>query len=314
MYPSIEPYQTGQLPTEDKEFLLYWEESGNRNGLPILFLHGGPGGGTSPNHRSYFDPKVYRIILMDQRGCGKTTPFASLKNNTTWDLVDDIEQLREHLQIEKWIVFGGSWGSTLALTYAIQHPEKVRGLIVRGIFLGRKKEFQWFYQSGAHHILPDAWEKYLLPIPPEERHEMIAAYYKRLSSSDQNVRRAAAKAWTEWEGSALRLIFDPTIFADFTADEKVEAIARIECHYFMNNCFYPTENWILENCEKIRHIPAIIIHGRYDIICPFETAWELHKTWPEAQFEIVPNAGHAASDPPITEALVRATDQFRDLR
>ncbi len=290
---------------------LYYEECGNPKGKPILFLHGGPGSGMEPSHRQFFDPEAYRIVLFDQRGCGKSTPHASLEANTTWDLVDDIEKLRRHLGISDWIVFGGSWGSTLALTYAIQHPEVVRGLIVRGIFLTRPEELRWFYQYGAHFIFPEAWEKYIGLIPPEERGDLIKAYYKRLTSNNQQTRIEAANAWSAWEAVALRLRFDPELFASFTDPFHALAVARIECHYFVNLCFYPTPNWILENCEKIRHIPGVIVHGRYDIVCPVDNAWQLHKRWPEAKLEIIPDAGHAVSEPGITDALVRATDSFR---
>lgn len=312
MYPEIEPFQTDFLiVSEDHD--LYWEESGNPNGQPILFLHGGPGSCTEPLFRRFFDPKVYRIILMDQRGCGKSTPHASLKDNTTWHLVEDIEKLRAYLSIKKWIVFGGSWGSTLALCYAIMHPEHVKGLILRGIFLVRQKELKWFYQFGAHHIFPDEWEKFVAPIPVSERQDLISAYYKQLTSSDPDLRRTAAKAWSGWEAATLKLMYDSKLFSKFTADEHADSISRIECHYFVNRAFMETDNWILENVFKIRSIPGIIVHGRYDVICPVENAWELHKAWPESTLEIVPDAGHAISEKGISEALVRATDNFRNL-
>lgn len=312
MYPEIEPFQTDFLiVSEDHD--LYWEESGNPNGQPILFLHGGPGSCTEPLFRRFFDPKVYRIILMDQRGCGKSTPHASLKDNTTWHLVEDIEKLRAYLSIKKWIVFGGSWGSTLALCYAIMHPEHVKGLILRGIFLVRQKELKWFYQFGAHHIFPDEWEKFVAPIPVSERQDLISAYYKQLTSLDPDLRRTAAKAWSGWEAATLKLMYDSKLFSKFTADEHADSISRIECHYFVNRAFMETDNWILENVFKIRSIPGIIVHGRYDVICPVENAWELHKAWPESTLEIVPDAGHAISEKGISEALVRATDNFRNL-
>ena len=309
LYPPIEPYQTGFLPVSG-EHTLYWEESGNPQGKPILFLHGGPGIGTSPYHRSFFDPQKYRIILFDQRGAGKSTPFSCLENNTTWDLVEDIERLRNYLGVEKWIVFGGSWGSTLGLTYAIQHPEYVEGLILRGIFLCRPKEIDWYYQSGADKIYPDLWEHYSAPIPLEERENFVKAYYQRLTSSDPEVRMQAAKAWSGWEGGTSKLRFDPALFASFTADAQADAIARIECHYFIHNTFFETDNWIIENVGKIRHIPCVMVQGRYDIPCPIESAWELHRAWPEAQLEIIPDAGHAATEPGILDALIRATDDF----
>ncbi len=311
-YPPIEPNQSGHLVVSEKH-TLYWEECGNPNGNPVIFLHGGPGSGTSPSHRCFFDPEAYRIILLDQRGCGKSTPHAEIEENTTWNLVADIEKLRELLGIEKWVVFGGSWGSTLSLAYAETHPERVKGLILRGIFLCRDQELRWFYQHGAHHLFPDRWEQFLAPIPEKERGNLIEAYYKRLTSPDAKVRREAAKAWSGWEGSALGLKFDFNAFQSFTEDTTADAIARLECHYFMNKCFFKTDNWLIENVEKIRHIPSVIIHGRYDIICPFENAWDLHKAWPEAKLEIIPDAGHAAGEPGITDALVRASDAFRTL-
>jgi proline iminopeptidase len=278
--------------------------------MPALFLHGGPGSGTDPGHRSYFDSKKYRIVLFDQRGCGKSTPHASLVDNTTWHLVADIEKLRALLKIDTWLVFGGSWGSTIALAYAESHPKQVQALIVRGIFLGRKKEIDWFYQHGAHAIFADEWEKYIDPISPQERGDMVKAYYRHLTSEDPAIRKRASYAWSAWEGANLKLIFDPVFFQQFTEDYRAEALTRIECHYFLNQCFFKTNNWLIENVGQIRKIPAVIIHGRYDMICPFETAWELHKAWPEAEFEIIRDAGHAASEPGITDALVRATDRF----
>lgn len=306
-YPPIEPNRTGFLDVGSGHSL-YWEESGNPKGKPVIFLHGGPGSGTDPSHRSYFNPQAYRIILMDQRGAGKSLPHASLVDNTTWHLVADLEKLRQHLNIDRWVVFGGSWGSTLALAYAETHPDRVLGLIVRGIFLVRKKEIHWFYQFGAHHIFTDEWEKFIDPIPLKERGDLVAAYYKQLTSPDPAVRKRAASAWTCWEGAALKLIFDPQLYQQFTQDDHADALARIECHYFTNHGFFKTDNWLLEHAGALSKIPGFIIQGRYDIICPFESAWELHKAWPEAEFEIVKDAGHAASEPGITDALIRATD------
>jgi proline iminopeptidase len=310
MYPPIQPYRTGTLAV-DRIHTLYFEECGNPKGKPILFLHGGPGSGIEEKHRQYFDPKVYRIILFDQRGSGKSTPHAALEANTTWDLVEDIEKLRDHLGITEWAVFGGSWGSTLSLVYAIMHPSKVRALVLRGIFLCRSVELQWFYQYGAHFLFPDIWEEYLQPIPEEERGDLMAAYYKRLTSNDPKIRETAAKAWSTWEGALIKLKFDPEIFSSFIAPHHADALARIECHYFVNKSFFPSDNWILENVEKIRHIPGVIVHGRYDIVCPLDNAWQLHKRWPEAKLEIIPDAGHAASEPGIADALIRATDSLR---
>jgi proline iminopeptidase len=311
-YPPIVPYKSGFLDVGSGH-RLYWEESGNPKGIPALFLHGGPGSGTDPSHRCYFDPRKYRIVLFDQRGCGKSEPHASLVENTTWALVDDIEKLRRHLHIGRWLVFGGSWGSTLALAYAETYPASVLALVLRGIFLGREKELRWFYQFGAHHIFSDEWEKYLEPIPVSERGDLINAYYKRLTSSDPALRKRAAYAWSAWEGVNLKLLFDPTYFEEFTEDFHADALARIECHYFVNKCFFKTDSWLLDHVFAIRNTPAVIVHGRYDLICPFETAWELHKAWPEAQLEIIRDAGHAASEPGITDALVRATDRFAEI-
>lgn len=308
-YPPIEPNKTGYLEVGDGH-TLYWEECGNPEGKPVVFLHGGPGVGLHPVFRRFFDPERYRIILFDQRGCGKSIPFSSLENNTTWDLVEDIEKVRRLFNIEDWHVFGGSWGSTLALCYAIKYPERVKSLVLRGIFLCRPKEIQWYYQAGAHFIYPDEWEKYSAPIPFEERGDYVAAFYKRLTSEDANVRSEAAKAWSGWEGATSKLLYDPALFALFTADDNADSIARIECHYFINNAFLATDNWILENVEKIRKIPAVIVQGRYDMPCPVLSAWELHRAWPEANFTITPDAGHSATEPGTLDALIRATDFF----
>ncbi|AHI07076.1 proline iminopeptidase [Bdellovibrio bacteriovorus W] len=311
-YPEIEPYKKGHLQVSDIHSL-YWEESGNPQGQPVLFLHGGPGGGTAPMHRRFFDPKHYRIILFDQRGSGNSTPSAELKDNTTWDLVSDIEKLREFFNIDKWLVFGGSWGSTLALTYAIKHPSKVTGLVLRGIFLCRPSEVKWFYQEGASQIFPDIWDSYLAQIPENERHDMVTAYYKRLTSSDENVRLNAAKAWSKWEAATSRLYMDKNAIEEFDDPEYALSFARIECHYFTNNAFFDSNNWILENIETIRHIPAAIVQGRYDVVCPARSAWELHKAWPEAKFTIVADSGHAANEPGTRSALIEATDSFKQL-
>lgn len=313
-YPAIEPYKTGYLQA-DAEHTVYFEESGNPNGIPVIFLHGGPGAGTEPSHRQYFDPSKYRIVLMDQRGCGKSEPFASLNNNSTWHLVGDIEQLRRKLKIEKWLVFGGSWGSTLSLSYAIKHPSSVMGLVLRGIFLCRPEEIKWFYQSGAHNLFPDAWEKYLAPIPENERHDLVAAYHKRLTGNDEVKKLEAAKAWALWEGSTIKLIQDPNLMNHFNSDHFSTAFARIENHFFTNNAFFTTDNWLLENVHVLREhkIKAWIVHGRYDVCTPMKNAWDLHKAWPEATLNIIPDSGHAASEPGIIDALVRATDEFAGL-
>lgn len=311
LYPAIEPNKSGYLSVGDGHEV-YWEESGNPEGKPVLFIHGGPGLGTFAYNRSFFNPDKYRIILFDQRGCGKSRPFSSLEYNTTWDLVSDIEKLRKFLSIDRWIVFGGSWGSTLGLSYAISHPGKVEGLILRGIFLCRPKEIQWYYQSGANYIYPDVWEKYIEPIPLEEQNDFVSAFYRRLTSENPEVRSLAAKAWSGWEGATSKLRFDPELYASFTEDDSADSIARIECHYFMNNVFFPTDNWIIENIQKIRHIPCVIVQGRYDVPCPMMSAWELHKAFPEARFEVITDAGHASTEPGILDALIRATDEFAE--
>ncbi len=307
LYPEIECYKSGYIKA-DSEHSLYFEEAGNPQGIPVLFLHGGPGSNIKPAHRRYFDPQKYRIILFDQRGAGKSTPHASLNNNTTWHLVADIETLRTTLGIESWVVFGGSWGSTLSLAYAISHPIKVRALVLRGIFLCRPKEIRWFYQFGAHHLFPEEWERYLAPIPVSERHHLVEAYYKRLTSTDLNVQREAAEAWSRWEGATLSLLPNPSEIEAFSSGAHAIAIARIECHYFMNNAFFKTDNWILENSHVLKNIPTHIVHGRYDVVCPVENAWELSKALPQAKLNIVPDAGHTVAEPGIIDALIRATD------
>jgi proline iminopeptidase len=309
LYPEIDPYKSTRLRVSERHEL-HVEESGNRNGKPVVFLHGGPGGGTEPKHRRFFDPEKYRIVLFDQRGCGKSTPHASLENNTTWDLVSDIEKLREHLGIERWQVFGGSWGSTLALAYAQTHPDRVTELVLRGIFLLRKKEIDWFYQEGASAIFPDAWEGYLEPIPENERHDLLHAYHRRLTSEDKAVREAAARAWSIWEGRTSCLVPNEELVNRTGGRDFSLAFARIECHYFVNNGFLDEGRELLRNVDKIRHIPAAIVQGRYDVVCPMDSAWALHRAWPEAELSIIGDAGHAASEPGITSALVEATDRF----
>lgn len=311
-YPEIEPYKTGHIKVSDLH-TIYYEEAGNPQGKPIVFVHGGPGGGIDPSHRRFFDPKSWRIILFDQRGCGKSTPFSELKENTTWDLVSDMEKLRAELKLDQWTVFGGSWGSTLALSYAIKNPDRVKGLILRGIFLLRKKEINWFYQEGASYIFPDAWAKYLEPIPENERGDLVKAFYKRITSSDPEVRSKATKAWTIWEGLTSKLLPDPKFLEHFEKDSFADAFARIECHYFVNEGFFPEDGWILKNVDKIRHIPAWIVQGRYDVVCPAVSAYELNQAWPESKLFIIPDAGHSASEPGIKSKLIEATDHFRDL-
>jgi proline iminopeptidase len=290
---------------------LYYEQSGNPEGVPVVFLHGGPGGGTVPDYRRFFDPEAYRIVLFDQRGSGKSTPHANLEDNTTWRLVADIEQIREHLRVESWVVFGGSWGSTLALAYAQTHPTRTRALVLRGIFLCRPKEIRWFYQEGASAIYPDAWEHYVKVIPEAERADMLGAFHRRLTSDDEAVRLEAARAWSVWEGSTSKLYPDEDFIEHFGDPQFALAFARIECHYFMNNAFFDTDNYLIENVGKIRHIPAVIVQGRYDVVCPLMSAWELHRAWPEADLRIIPDAGHSALEPGTRSALVEATDRFR---
>jgi len=309
LYPEITPYHTNKIKVSEIH-TLYFEECGNPNGRPVIFLHGGPGGGIQPSYRQYFNPEKWRIILVDQRGCGQSTPFADLQENTTWDLVADIETLRKHLQIEKWAVFGGSWGSTLALAYGITHPTSCTAFFLRGIFLLRKKEIDWFYQEGCSKIYPDAWEEYLKPIPPSERDDLVKAYHQRLISTNAQVRRTAAKAWATWEGSTSKLIPDAQVIAHYSDDDFSEAFARIECHYFTNKGFLSEDNFLLNHVHKIRHLPAIIVHGRYDVVCPVENAWDLHRAWPEAELKIIANSGHSLSEVGIVDALIDATDRF----
>lgn len=312
LYDEIEPYDSGHIRVSDVH-QLYYEQCGTPNGKPVVFLHGGPGAGLIPDYRRFFDPSAYRVILFEQRGAGRSIPHASLEDNTTWHLVQDIETIREQFGIDQWLVFGGSWGSTLALAYAETHPERVRSLVLRGIFLCRPKEIQWFYEDsqGTSAIFPDNWEEYLRIIPEAERGDMIGAYYRRLTSDDESVRFEAAKAWATYEASVLKLIPDQKVIDDFTEPDKAIAVARIECHYFVNNCFFETDNYLLEHIDRIRHIPAVIVHGRYDVICPVMNAWDLHRAWPEAELNIIPDAGHAATERGIADALVRATDSFR---
>ncbi|HET9450635.1 MAG TPA: prolyl aminopeptidase [Aggregicoccus sp.] len=310
LYPPLEPYRTGRLRVSALHEL-YFEESGNPGGKPVVFVHGGPGGGTEPKHRRFFDPQAYRIVLVDQRGCGQSTPHAELEENTTWHLVADLEQLREHLGIQQWQVFGGSWGSTLALAYAQKHPERVTELVLRGIFLLRKQEIDWFYQRGCSAMFPDAWEGYLAPIPEEERGDLLHAYHRRLTGPDPRVRQEAARAWSVWEGSTSCLLPNADLIARTAGDDFSLAFARIECHYFVNRGFMRSDAQLLEDAHKIRHIPGVIVQGRYDVVCPAESAWALHRAWPEAELRIIADAGHSANEPGITAALVEATDRFR---
>ncbi|MEK0082621.1 prolyl aminopeptidase [Benzoatithermus flavus] len=310
LYPPIEPYRTGRLDVGDGHEL-YWELCGNPQGKPALFLHGGPGAGCSPDHRRLFDPERWNVLLFDQRGCGRSTPHASLAANTTWHLVADIERLRTMLGLERWLVFGGSWGSTLALAYAETHPERVTGLILRGIFTLRRWELLWYYQHGASLLFPDKWERFLAPIPPEERHDLITAYRRRLTDSDRTIQLEAARAWSLWEGETITLLPNPDYSRQHGEDEYALAFARIENHYFVHGGWLE-EGQLLRDAGRLRSIPGVIVQGRYDIATPPQTAWELHRAWPEAEFVMVEDAGHAVSEPGIRHHLLEATDRFAD--
>jgi proline iminopeptidase len=309
LFPEIEPFDSGRLRV-DEVHEVYYEQCGNPDGKPAVFVHGGPGGGCSPVHRRFWDPSRYRIILFDQRGCGRSAPHAELRNNTTWDLVADMEQIREELGIERWQLFGGSWGSTLSLTYAQQHPDRVSEMVLRGIFLLRRREIQWYYQEGASRIFPEAWQKYLAPIPEEERDDMVGAYYRRLTSTNREERIEAARAWSVWEGSTSRLVPDPELVARTGDAAFAEAFARIECHYFINGGFFQDDNELLNGLHRIAHIPSVIVQGRYDIVCPVESAYQLHQAWPGSELTITPQSGHSALEPEITSHLVAATERF----
>jgi len=311
LYPPRQPYNEGELKVSDLH-TIHFEESGNPEGKPIVLLHGGPGGGCPPFYRQYFDPEKWRLVMFDQRGCGQSKPHAELQENTTWDLVNDIEKLREYLNIHQWVVFGGSWGSTLSLAYSQTHPDRCKGLILRGIFMLRQKEIRWFYQEGASYIFPDAWEEYVKPIPINERDNLLTAYYQRLTSPDAQIRLEAARAWSIWEGSTSRLFPDLDLKQRFGIDAFAEAFARIECHYFINKGFIDPEDKLLLNIDRIRKIPAVIVQGRYDVVCPMMSAWELHRAWPEAEFIVVADAGHSMSEPGIRTCLMEATDKFAD--
>jgi len=305
LYPAIKPYVKHSIAVE-KPHVLYVEECGNPAGIPVVFLHGGPGAGCSPSHRRFFDPDVYRIILFDQRGCGLSKPHAELDGNNTTALLSDIEHIRDYLNIESWVVFGGSWGSTLALLYAQAYPERVSGLILRGIFLCRTKDVQWFYQEGASRIFPDYWHDFIEPIAKDERGDLVQAYYQRLSGEDELARMAAAKAWSKWEGCCASLKLSSDLVSHLADPHTALSMARIECHYFVHDSFIKP-NQILENIDIIRHIPTIIVHGRYDMVCPVDQAFELHKALPEAALNVVGDAGHSAFEPGIIDALVTAT-------
>jgi proline iminopeptidase len=309
LYPEIEPFDSGLLSVSALH-TLYYEQSGNPAGKPAVFLHGGPGGGTNAKCRRFFDPAIYRIVLFDQRGCGKSTPHAELTGNTTWDLVADIERLRAHLAIDRWQVFGGSWGSTLALAYAQTHPDKVTELVLRGIFMLRRRELEWFYQKGCDALYPDAWETYLNAIPEVERGDLMSAYHRRLTSADVKTRTEAARAWSVWEGATSFLWQDKSHIESSAEDEFALAFARIECHYFVNGGFFEHDDQLLRNVDRIRNIPTVIVQGRYDVVCPLRSAWDLHRAWPEADLRIVQDAGHSAFEPGNMHELLEATDRF----
>jgi len=309
LYPVVEPRRSGWLRVSPLHEI-YWEESGNPAGKPAVFVHGGPGAGSSPVARGFFDPRRYRIVVFDQRGCGRSRPAACLEDNTTWHLVADMERLREHLGIEQWLVFGGSWGSTLALAYAQSHPRRVSELVLRGIFMLRKAEIDWFYQQGASAIFPDRWEDYVAAIPKRERGDLVAAFHRRLTSPSRALQLKAARAWAVWEAATSFLHANEDNVAKWSEDEFAIAVARIECHYFVNKGFLASEDQLLSGVRRIRRIPAVIVQGRYDVVCPMMTAWELHRAWPEAEFVVVPDAGHSALEPGITHELITATDRF----
>jgi proline iminopeptidase len=310
LYPDLAPFETGLLPV-DARHTLYYEQSGRRDGQPIVFLHGGPGSGTGPRMRRFFDPSHWRIVLFDQRGCGRSTPHADVVDNTTGHLVADLERLRAHLGIARWTVFGGSWGSTLALAYAQAHPQRVAALILRGIFLLRRWELTWFYQEGCSALFPDLWEDFLAPIPPAERGDLMSAYHRRLTGDDPAIRLAAARAWSTWEARTSFLRENPDYVGAFDSDDKALAFARIECHYFVHGGFFECDGQLLRDAHRLAGIPGTIVQGRYDVVCPPRSAWDLHRAWPGSQLRIVPDAGHSAFEPGIVHELVEATDRYR---
>ncbi len=310
-YPAIQPHHEFQLKVSELH-TLWIEECGNPQGIPVVFLHGGPGAACEKFHRQFFDPALYRIILFDQRGCGRSTPHAELRENTTQLLIEDIETIRKHLNIEQWLVFGGSWGSTLALAYAQSYPSTVRGLILRGIFLCRPRDIHWFYQEGASYIYPDLWQQYISIIPEEERKNMVAAYYKQLTSEDESVQQRAAQAWSVWEGSTSNLVQRSSVVDHFANSKVALSLARIECHYFMHDSFLQP-NQLLNNMEILKDIPGVIVHGRYDVVCPIEQAYLLHQVWPNSEFIIAPTSGHSATEDEIVDALIQATNKFSKL-
>ena len=307
LYPENDPFSFGWLQTGGLHEVFY-EECGSRSGKPCVILHGGPGGAINPTMRRFFDPSRWRMALFDQRGCGRSRPNACLDENTTWDLIEDIERLRRQLGVERWTVFGGSWGSTLALAYAATHPERVEALIMRGVFLLTRRELNWFYQDGASMLFPDAWERFVAPIPTGERDDLLQAYHRRLTHKDRGIQAEAAAAWSRWEGDTISIRGPEARPAKFNEQDFAVAFARIECHYFANGGFFPRDGWLLEQVDRIRSIPAWIVQGRFDVVTPMEAAWKLKTAWPEARFEVVWDAGHASTEPGIIDALVRATD------
>lgn len=310
LYPEIEPFDSGFLNV-DARHRMYYEQCGNPQGKPVVILHGGPGAGCGAKIRRFHDPRAYRIILLDQRGAGRSTPHADLVDNTTWTLVADIEKLREHLGVDRWQVFGGSWGSTLALAYAEKHPERVSELVMRGIFLLRRWELEWFYQEGCSRLFPDAWEKYLEPIPEVERGDIISAYHRRLTSDDESIRLEAAQAWSIWEASTSFMLQDEDFINSHNDAHFALSFARIENHYFVNGGFFEVEGQLLRDAHKLKGIPGVIVHGRYDVVCPIANAWDLHKVWPEAKLMISPTSGHSAFEAENASALIEATDSYR---
>jgi len=311
LYAPIEPFKSGTLDVGDGH-QVYWELCGNPLGKPAVFLHGGPGGGCSPEHRRLFNPDKYCVLLFDQRGCGRSIPHAGLDANTTWHLVSDIEKLRTQLGVQKWLVFGGSWGSTLALAYAQTHPDRVSELVVRGIFTVRPEELHWYYQEGASWIFPDEWEHFVNPIPLGERSDLMAAYHRRLTGADHKAQIEAAVAWSRWEGRTITLQPDAAVDEAHSDPHYALAFSRIENHYFMNKGFFE-DRQLLRDAVNLRGIPGVIVQGRYDMACPTKTAWELHKAWPQAKFHLVNDAGHAFKEPGILDRLIRATDEFAKL-
>ena len=309
LFPGIEPYRSFRLPVSDLH-TLHVEECGNPDGRPVVFFHGGPGAGISPIHRRFFDPGFWRVVLYDQRGCGKSTPLAEVRDNTTWDLVADAERIRNHLGIPKWLAFGGSWGSTMGLAYAETHPERVTGLVLRGIFLGRKLEIDWTFTDGLRRMEPDGWDEFVAPLSPRERGSIVRAYYRRLMSEDASLRREAALAWNRFENHASRLVPADEPVAEEDVPREI-ALARIEAHYFLNGCFLKSDDQLLRDAERLRRIPGVIVQGKYDLVCPLQSAWDLHLAWPEAKYVVVPDAGHAADEPGIASALVDATEELR---